>query len=123
MKKIVSGLTVSSLAITALLMTAPVLASNNTGKIQGLYFGPGALAPRAEIYLAQAATTCGNPSPYPGAYGYGWYAFEGMDSGLGKVWVATILAAQAQGKAIAIFGNGRCDGWGMEGVTTIGFPP
>ncbi len=123
MKKIVSVITFAAISFTALLMAAPVLASNNTGQIQSLYFGPGAYAPRTEFYVAQATTTCGNPGAYPGAYGFGWYAFEGMDSGLGKVWAAALLAAQAQRRAIVISGNGKCDGWGMEGVTSIGFPP
>lgn len=115
MKKIVSVLTLAPLSITAMLMAAPVMAipdtglqPSYTGPVQTLRFNSGTSPARVSIFVGQS-NACGG----------WWYAFENADSGKGKLWVAALLAAKAQGKTVGIGGNGVCDGWNIEGVSYI----
>lgn len=108
MKKIVSGLALAPLSITAMLMAEPVMATTYTGSVQTLRFNAGTSAARVSIYVGQ-----------PTACGAWWYAFENADSGKGKLWTAALLAAKAQGKTVSISGTGVCDAWNIEGVSYI----
>ena len=47
-----------------------------------------------------------------------WYSFEYVD-GVGKVWVASLLAAQASARQVTISGTGSCDQIGLETVYYI----
>ena len=59
--------------------------------------------------LTTGATSCSTQ---------GWYSFEFVD-GVGKVWVASLLAAQASGRSVTIHGNGTCDPSGLENISYI----
>jgi len=65
---------------------------------------------RVGIEVTSNATGCGNAI---------WYAYEYNGTGVGAVWIASLLAAQAGGRQVTISGNNACDGWVMERVTGI----
>ena len=98
------------LALTTILMAAPVMATNYTGPVQTLRFSTGVTPARVSISVGPTVTTaCNTP----------WYSFENADSGLGKLWVATLLAAKAQGRTVFVSGTGTCDNWSIERVNFI----
>jgi hypothetical protein len=99
-------------AVLVTLASAAATASTYTGQTinisTSLNSGTGLL--RVGIEVTASATGCGNSI---------WYAFEYNGSGVGAVWIASLLAAQAGGRQVTISGNNACDGWAMEGVAGI----
>ncbi|MCY1035310.1 hypothetical protein OV207_27940 [Corallococcus sp. BB11-1] len=75
---------------------------------EGLRFSAGTASPRVAVAVAKS-TSCQGP----------WYAYENADTGLGRLWTATLTEAQAQGRHVRIVGNGVCDASGAEGVLFV----
>jgi hypothetical protein len=65
---------------------------------------------RVSIQIPSGPTSCGNAT---------WYAYEYNGTGIGGVWTATLLAAQASGRSVLITGTGTCDQFAVEGVAAI----
>lgn len=96
------------LATAALAISASANATTFTGKVQTLRLSAGTTAARVSVGSTQP-TACGQP----------WFSFENASTGLGKLWLASLLAAKSQGKTVVIAGTGTCDSWSIERVLYI----
>lgn len=85
-------------------------ASSLTGTVQTIRANTGATnAARISIWM-EGDTDC--PTN-------GWYAFDGADTGIGRIWTDLVLEAVQSGKQIAITGTGACDAFSVEGISDI----
>ena len=98
--------------ILCILSSTPALASNYTGLTTNIATSLDSVTGliRVGIEVTTNSTSCGNAV---------WFAYEYNGTGLGAVWIASLLAAQAAGRQVTINGNNTCDGWAMEGVSGI----
>jgi hypothetical protein len=69
---------------------------------------------RVSVQIAGAVTSC----PYAGWYSYD-YPDSGPGSGIGKLWSAKFLAAQASGRSVGVSGTGSCDSYGIETIQFV----
>ncbi|MFC1645450.1 hypothetical protein ACFL08_05485 [Patescibacteria group bacterium] len=65
---------------------------------------------RNSIFLGDSYTFCSTSD---------WFAYDNADTGIGKIWTASLLVAYEQGKTVKIEGNGVCDQYGVEGINAI----
>ena len=104
------------LMMTALVLvtTAPVEASDFSGNIQTLRFSTGTTAARVSIEVGNHGSPCL-------AVHQQWYSFENADKGLGVLWSSALTTALGNKQNVTIFGSGKCDKYGVEGVNYIDF--
>ncbi len=88
-------------------------ASEYTGPVISVLLGnAGSTDPRVSIQVPARTVPCGSSLT--------WYAYEGGDVAIGKIWTAALLTAYATGKPVRIVGTGTCDLYGVEIVSYIG---
>ena len=98
------------LLVLLLISSSFAVASSYAGKISKLRFGVGLTSVARVSILTSQPTSCGNP---------GWLVYENADTGVGKLWSSTLLAAQAAQRTVVIAGTGTCDSLGYELVEFI----
>jgi hypothetical protein len=97
------------LGLCLMLVQSEAYASTLSSVVQTVRVSPGASPVRMSILMV-GSTSC--PAT-------GWFAFENAGSEVGMLWSDLAIAASKSGKALTIVGTGRCDTFGVEGVSFI----
>jgi hypothetical protein len=96
-----------------LIEAGPVLASTYTGVIVQMQLSSSSSGGTRVGIQVSAQTSCSSS-------GGTWYAFEFTgDSGPGKAWLATLLAAKTAGQPVTVGGTGACDQYSVETISYI----
>ncbi|MFC1644692.1 hypothetical protein ACFL08_01540 [Patescibacteria group bacterium] len=107
MKKIT---TLVAVTFALLLMAGSAFASSYEGVVLTLRLQEINGVTRNSVFLGDSYTSCSTSD---------WFAYDDADTGIGKLWTSTLLLAYNQGKTVTIIGNGVCDQYGVEGISSI----
>jgi len=103
------------LAVLVLISSGLAFAGQQAGQITSIRVSSKTLGSSNPTHFSMTGTASGQPSCATLAY----WTFDG-DTPTGKNFLATILTAQATGRAIAVYGTGECGlRPGMESVLEI----
>jgi len=97
------------LGLSLMLVQSEAYATTLTSVVQTVRVSSGVSPVRMSIQMV-GRTSC--PTT-------GWFAFENAGSGIGRLWSDLAIAASKGGKQLTITGTGRCDVFGVEGISII----
>ncbi|MFO1073465.1 MAG: hypothetical protein U1E17_12495 [Geminicoccaceae bacterium] len=103
-------------ALTAIMaIPSQADASTFTGRIQAIRFNTDSTGvPRVSIRVGAHGSPCATGD---------WFAYQPANAGVGQIWTPALIEANSARQQVAINGSGRCDPFGVEGISDIDVLP